>query len=175
MSGPELRCDREAEPRGHAGRQRLRRLVTHLGKLRELQDAVDVRFDERLVVAEQDAVVHDVVDERQLRFEPDAELDQRRHGPVDAHRAARRDEDVRHHLHQGGLAAAVGADQRDFLAALDPQRYAVEDRPLAAAPHAPAQQIEERSLEIVVELFLRAALQRDVAQIDRGTHVRRGP
>src|SRR4051812_13344402 len=73
---------------------------------------------------------------RRLRIEPFTMLVERRHLDVGAepYAAVVRRAAAGQHLDERGLAGAVGADDADAVAALDPDREAVDDLSLAIGP-----------------------------------------
>ena len=114
-----LNRDRVREPQLHPGRVVLQLLVDEPLELCELEDAVEALVEFSPREPEQGRVDPDVVPPRQLGVETDAQLDERRHLAVDAHRAGIRLVDPGDDLQQRALAAAVRADDSEELTRLD--------------------------------------------------------
>ena len=114
---PRFGSDGEPEASDHPGGQRLQGFVRVIEETGEVEHPVDARANLRPVATEQDTVVHDVLDDREVRIEPGSQLDQRCDIPLDANGSGRRLEDAGNHLERRRLPGPVRPDDADLLTA----------------------------------------------------------
>ncbi len=121
--GVDLDRDREREPHVHARRVVLELEVLELLELGELDHLVVARARaSRGVRPSMIAVEDHVVARGEVGVEADAELDERRHAPVDVDLARVEPVDAGQALEQRALARAVAADDAEELARARPRR-----------------------------------------------------
>ena len=136
----EVRRHRKRQPHEHAAGVVLHRRVDELLELGERDDRVELADDLRAEHAEDGAVQEHVFPAGQLGMKAGADFQQARHaaGEIDVALGGRRD--PRQHFQQRALAGAVGSDDADDLADVDPERDVLQrpERPRALAAGRPS-------------------------------------
>ena len=120
--GPNLRRNREAQPRDHAAGIVFHRHIDKIPQFGKVDDVLEMFLHVGAVMAEHRTVQKDVLPRGQVEIKARAQLDQGRDLTVDGHAARRGVHDTGDQLEHRALAAAVAANQRHRLAGFNFKR-----------------------------------------------------
>ena len=161
--------DREGEPRVHAARVGLHRLVDEPSDVGERRNFVEPLPHLPPGDAEDRAVQEDVLAARELRVEAASQLEERRHAAAHLDLAFARDLGTRDDLEERALAGPVASDDTQRLPGPDLDRHPPQ-RPKVRVVRLPAS--EESLLQPVLRLRVHLVTLADVPQRDRGNGTR---
>ena len=161
--------DREGEPRVHAARVGLHRLVDELSDVGERRNLVEPLPHLAPRDAEDRAVQEDVLAARELRVEAASQLEERRHAAAHLDPTFARDLGTRDDLEERALAGPVASDDTQRLPGPDLDRHAPQ-RPKVRVVRLPAS--EESLFQPVLRLRVHLVALADVPQRDRGGRTR---